>query len=117
MKRSLLDITQKISRKVNKVVLTPKDLTNSTYWIYEATGWRFVSILREIEYRTTQDRLKIYINTQSISAKDYEVEVGTSGLLIKFKKGINPLTGKLYFEFILDSDDYIQIEGDIEQYA
>ena len=109
MKRSLLDITQKISRKPGKAILTPKDLTNSTYWIYEATGWRFVSILREIEYRTTQDRLKIYANTQSISARDYIVEEGGNGLLIKFIK--------TNFEFDLDDDDYIQIEGDIEQYA
>jgi len=109
MKRSLLDITQKISRNPGKVVLTPKDLTNSTYWIYEATGWRFVSILREIEYRTTQDRLKIYINTQSISARDYVVEEGASGLLIKFIKS--------QFQFNLDNTDYVQIEGDIEQYA
>ena len=109
MKRSLLDITQKISRNPGKVVLTPKDLTNSTYWIFEATGWRFVGILREIEYRTTQDRLKIYINTQSISARDYVVEEGASGLLIKFIKS--------QFQFNLDNTDYIQIEGDIEQYA
>ena len=109
MKRTLLDITQKISRNPGKTNLTPKDLTNSTYWIYEATGWRFVSILREIEYRTTQDRLKIYINTQSISARDYIVEEGGNGLLIKFIKS--------RFEFILDDDDYIEIKGDIEQYA
>jgi hypothetical protein len=109
MKRSLLDITQKISRNPGKINLTPKDLTNSTYWIYEATGWKFVDILREIEYRTTQDRLKIYINTQSISARDYIVEEGGNGLLIKFIKS--------NFEFDLDDDDYIQIEGDIEQYA
>jgi hypothetical protein len=109
MKRSLLDITQKISRNTGKAVLTPKDLTNSTYWIYEATGWRFVDILREIQYRTTQDRLKIYINTQSISARDYIVEDGGTGLLIKFIK--------TNFEFNLDDDDYIQIEGDIENYA
>jgi len=117
MKRSLLDITQKISRNPGKTNLTPKDLTNSTYWIFEATGWRFVDILREIQYRTTQDRLKIYINTQSISAKDYIVEEGGNGLLIKFKKGINTNTGKPYFEYQLDAQDYIQIEGDIEQYA
>jgi hypothetical protein len=109
MKRSLLDITQKISRNPGKTNLIPKDLTNSTYWIFEATGWRFVDILREIEYRTTQDRLKIYINTQSISAKDYIVEEGGNGLLIKFIK--------TNFEYDLDSVDYIQIEGDIEQYA
>jgi len=109
MKRSLLDITQKISRNPGKINLTPKDLTNSTYWIYEAKGWKFVDILREIEYRTTQDRLKIYINTQSISARDYVVEEAGTGLLIKFIK--------TNFEFNLDDDDYIQIEGDIEQYA
>jgi hypothetical protein len=109
MKRSLLDITQKISRNPGKAVLTPKDLTNSTYWIYEATGWRFVSILREIEYRTTQDRLQVYINTQAISARDYIVEDGGNGLFIKFIKS--------RFEFNLDAQDYIQIEGDIEQYA
>ncbi len=109
MKRTLLDITQKISRNPGKTNLIPKDLTNSTYWIFEATGWRFVSILREIEYRTTQDRLKIYINTQSISPRDYIVEEGGSGLLIKFIK--------TNFEYNLDNADYIQIEGDIEQYA
>jgi hypothetical protein len=109
MKRSLLDITQKISRNPGKTNLTPKDLTNSTYFIYEAIGWRFVNILREIEYRTTQDRLKIYINTQSINARDYIIEESGNGLLIKFIKN--------NFEFELDDDDYIQIEGDIEQYA
>jgi hypothetical protein len=109
MKRNLLDITQKISRNPGKTNLTPKDLTNSIYWIFEATGWKFVDILREIQYRTTQDRLKIYINTQSISAKDYIVEEGGNGLLIKFIK--------TNFEYQLDAQDYIQIEGDIEQYA
>jgi hypothetical protein len=109
MKRSLLDITQKISRNPGKTNLSPKDLTNSTYSIWEATGWRFVNILREIQYRTTQDRLKIYINTQSISARDYIVEDGGNGLLIKFIKN--------NFQFNLDAQDYIQIEGDIEQYA
>ena len=109
MKRSLLDITQKISRKPDKAVLTPKDLTNATHFIFEATGWRFVSILREIEYRTTQDRLQVYINTQAISGTDYIVEEGGNGLLVKFIKS--------RFEFILDDDDYIEIKGDIEQYA
>jgi hypothetical protein len=109
MKRSLLDITQKISRNPGKIVLTPKDLNNSTYWIFEATGWRFVDILREVEYRTTQDRLKIYVNTQSISARDYIVEEGGGGILIKFIKN--------NFQFNLDDADYIQIEGDIQKYA
>ena len=110
MKRTLLDITQKISRNPGKTNLTPKDLNDSIYWIFEATGWRFVDILREIEYRTTQDRLKVYVNTQSISPRDYIVEEGGSGLLVKFRKD-------KFLEYQLDADDYIQIEGDIEQYA
>jgi hypothetical protein len=109
MKRNLLDITQKISRNTGKTNLIPKDLTNSIYWIYEAKGWKFVDILRELQFRTTQDRLKIYVNTQSISARDYIVEESSNGLLIKFIKS--------HFEFDMDDDDYIQIEGDIEQYA
>lgn len=104
-----MDITQKISRNPKRVVLTPKNLTDSTYWIYEAIGWRFVDILREVELRTTQDRLQIFINSQNINARDYVVERGQSGLLIKFIKS--------NFEYPLDSIDYIEITGDIEQYA
>jgi len=109
MKRSLLDITQKISRKPGDTELTPKDLNHPTYWIWEAKGWRFVELLREIEYRTTQDRLRVIVNTQYISAKDYIIEEGNEGLLIKFIKN--------NFEFDLDDDDYIEVTGDIERYA
>ena len=109
MKRTLLDITHKISRNPKRVVLIPKNLTDETYWIYEATGWKFVNILREIEIRTTQDRLFVSINSQNISGRDYIVEEGNSGFLVKFIKS--------NFEYELDSTDYIEITGDIEQYA
>lgn len=109
MKRSLLDITQKMFRKPGNAILIPKDLNDSNYWIFEAKGWKFVDILREIEYRKEQDRLRIYINTQNISATDYIVEQGNSGLLVKFIKN--------RFEYQLDSQDFIEIKGDIEKYA
>jgi len=109
MKRTLLDITQKISRKLNNVQLIPKDLNNEIYWIYEARGWKFVDLLREIEYRTTQDRLRVVVNTQFISTEDYIIEQTSDGLSIKFIKN--------NFEFDLDDDDYIEVTGDIEQYA
>ena len=109
MKRSLLDITQKMFRKPSNAILIPKNLSDSTYSIWEATGWKFVDILREIEYRKEQDRLRIYINTQNISATDYIVEQGSSGLLVKFIKN--------RFEYQLDSQDFIEIKGDIEKYA
>ena len=109
MKRTLLDITQKLFRKPGNAILIPTDLNNSTYWIFEATGWRFVDILREIEYRTEQDRLRVFINTQNISARDYITEQGPNGLLVKFIKE--------NFEYNLDSGDFIEIKGDIEKYA
>ena len=109
MKRNLLDITQTISRKPGNAILTPYNLSDSTYWIFEAKGWRFKSILREIELRETQDRVYVRINTQSISATDYIIENGPTGLLFKFIKS--------NFDYNLDSADYIEIKGDIEQYA
>lgn len=109
MKRTLLDITQKISRKLGDPELTPKDLNHPTYWIWEAKGWRFVQLLREIENRKTQDRLRVIVNTQHISAKDYIIEEGSEGLIFKFIKS--------HFQFDLDDNDYIEVTGDIEQYA
>ncbi len=109
MKRSLLDITQTISRKPGNAILTPYNLSDSTYWIFEAKGWRFKSILREVELRNTQDRVYVRINTQNITPTDYLVEEGSTGLLFKFIKS--------NFEYNLDSDEYIEIKGDIEQYA
>ena len=109
MKRTLLDITQKISRNPKKVALTPKNLEDSTYWIFQAIGWKFVDLLREIEYRTEQDRVRIYINTQNISAKDYIVETTANSLLFKFIKS--------RFEYQLDEKDFIEVKGDIQKYA
>ena len=109
MKRTLLDITQKISRKLGDPELTPKDLNHPTYWIWEAKGWKFVDVLREVENRINQNRIRVIINTQYISARDYIVEQGQDGLIFKFIKN--------RFEFNLDDDDYIEVTGDIEQYA
>ena len=109
MKRSLLDITQKISRKFNRAILSAYDLNDSNFFIFEATGYRFANILREIEYRETQDRLNIRINTQNISPRDYIVDESGGNLLIKFKKS--------NFSYSLDANDIITIIGDIEQYA
>ena len=49
------------------------------------------------------------INTQGITPRDYIIEEGGNGLLIKFIKS--------NFEYALDNDDYIEIHGDIEKYA
>jgi hypothetical protein len=65
--------------------------------------------LREIEYRESQDRVKVFINSQAISNRDFLVEESSNGLLVKFIKS--------NFEFNLDDNDYIEIIGDIEKYA
>jgi hypothetical protein len=109
MKRTLLDITQKISRKVVGVVLTPMDLQDSNYWIFEAKNYRFNDILREVEYRKTQDRISIHINTQNISNRDFLVEEGKTGIIVKFIKS--------NFQYELDNGDEIYLKGDIEKYA
>ncbi len=109
MKRTLLDITQKISRKVVGVVLTPMDLQDSNYWIFEAKNYRFNDILREVEYRKTQDRISIHINTQNISKRDFLVEEGKTGIIVKFIKS--------NFQYELDNGDEIYLKGDIEKYA
>ena len=97
MKRTFLDITKTISRSPKTAILTPKDLNNPTYFIYEATGWRLAEILREIEYRTSQDRLHVMLNTQGINPKDYVVEEGANGLLIKFiKSRSSVITNKIF---------------------
>lgn len=109
MKRSLLDITQNMFRKPGNAILVPKDLNDTNYWVFEATGWRLVEILREVELRKTQDRMRVYVNTQNISAKDYIVENGSNGLLFKFKRD--------NFQYQLDQNDFIEVKGDIEKYA
>jgi len=109
MKRTLLDITNTLSRNLQRVVLKPYNLDDSNYFIFVAENWRFAESLREIPTRNSENRLTININTQYISSKDYITEISDSGLLIKFKKS--------NFAYNLDSDDYIEVIGDLENYA
>jgi len=53
--------------------------------------------------------LRVFINTQNISARDYIIEEGPTGLLVKFIKD--------NFQYSLDEKDFIEIKGDIESYA
>lgn len=109
MKRSLLDITNVLSRNLSKVVLEVYNLNDTNYYIFIARNWRFVQMLRELPVRNAENRLTITINTQYISSVDYVTELSNDGLLIKFKKS--------NFPYVLDSEDYIEIIGDLENYA
>lgn len=109
MKRSLLDITNVLSRNVHKVTLEPYNLEDSNYFIFVAKNWRFAEMLPELPIRNSENRLTITVNTQYISTADYITEISSDGLLIKFKRS--------NFAYNLDSDDYIEIIGDLENYA
>lgn len=109
MKRTLLDITNVLSRNVSKVKVEAYDLNDTNYFIFIAKNWRFAQSLTELPIRSAENRVTITINTQYISSKDYITETSSGGLLIKFKKS--------NFPYILDSEDYIEIIGDLENYA
>lgn len=109
MKRTFLDITKKVSREINKVKLIPYDLSDTSYWIFEATGWKLFSVLREMEAIDLMYNISVSINTQNIGKTDFLVEQGKTGLLIKFIKS--------KFSYQLDSTDFIYISGPIERYA
>lgn len=109
MKRTLLDITQKLSRKPNSTKVQPYNLYDDNYWIFYAKGWRFVEVLREVEILNKNHRLFCSINTQYISGNDYIIEESGGNIFIKFIKA--------NFPYSLDEDDYIEIKGDIEYYA
>jgi hypothetical protein len=106
--RQLKNIMKEVNAP-NEIEMFAFDLMHPYYWIFEAKGWRFKSILREVELRTTQDRINLRINTQSVTPRDYLIEEGSTGLLFKFIKD--------RFEYDLDLGDYIEVKGDIEQYA
>lgn len=109
MKRTLLDITNIINRNVVTAYLKPINLSDNTYSIWLADGYRFADVIREVEIRKTQSRVKVRINTQYINSKDFVIEQGSNGILIKFIKS--------NFEYTLDTLDEIVISGDIEKYA
>jgi hypothetical protein len=109
MKRDFVNIVKSVSTDVRRTILTPYDLSNIDYWIFEARGWKFKDILREIEIRSTQRRIDVIINTQTIGAADFIVEESRGAIRVKFIKS--------KFAYDLDELDHIEIIGDIEPYA
>lgn len=109
MKRNLLDITKILTRNPSKITLESYNLDDFNYFIFIAKNWRFAAALRELPIRNNENRLTITINTQFISPTDYVTETISDGLLIKFKKS--------NFAYNLDSNDFIEVIGDLENYA
>ena len=53
MKRSLLDITNVLSRNVSKIKIEAYNLDDATYFIFIAKNWRFAEMLREFPVRNS----------------------------------------------------------------
>jgi hypothetical protein len=109
MKRTLLDITNTLSRTPQKITLEPYNLYDSNYYIFLARNYRYAEFLPEFNFSNTKDRLHVNINSQYISTKDFETEISNDGLLFKFIKN--------NFAYSLDENDYIEVIGSLENYA
>ena len=102
---------QKILKQVhelNEFKLVVHDLNHPYYWIWKLTNAKMKdlnSLLRP--FRKEHARFDIFINGQYILERDYIFEQVNNDLHIKFKK--------TNFDYNLESNDDIKIEGDIER--
>ena len=101
---------QKILKQVHEpdeYSLVPHNLSHPTYFIWKLENAKMKdleSFLRP--FRKEHARFDIFINGQYILERDYIKEQVNNDLHIKFKKS--------NFQYILEGDDDIKIEGDID---
>jgi hypothetical protein len=108
--KQLKDILDQI-HEPNEYILTPKNMTNSEYWIWELKGGRVKNFFNYIDkFRPYHARTDIFVNGQFIRPADYIVGHEANSLIVKFKK--QNFAG-VYD--IAETDD-IKIKGDIEIY-
>jgi hypothetical protein len=101
---------QKILQQVHEpdeYQLVAHDLTHEYYWIWKLENGKMKDLdLNLRQFRPEHARFDIFINGQYILEDDYIQEHSGKNLLVKFKKS--------NFDFILEEDDVIKIEGDIQ---
>lgn len=101
---------QKILKQVHEpdeYSLVPHNLSHPTYFIWKLENAKMKdleSFLRP--FRKEHARFDIFINGQYILERDYIKEQVNNDLHIKFKKS--------NFQYALEGDDDIKIEGDID---
>ena len=101
---------QKILKQVHEsdeYKLVPHNLNHQTYFIWKLEN----SKMKDLEsflipLRKEHARFDIFINGQYILERDYIKEQVNNDLYIKFKKS--------NFQYNLEGDDDIKIEGDID---
>ena len=87
--------------------LVAHDLNHGLYYIWKLENAKMKDLNVNLrEFRKEHARFDIFINGQYILEDDYIQEHSGKNLLVKFKKS--------NFDFILEEDDVIKIEGDIQ---
>ena len=87
--------------------LVAHDLNHGLYYIWKLENAKMKDLNVNLrEFRKEHARFDIFINGQYILEDDYVQEHSGKNLLVKFKKS--------NFDFILEEDDVIKIEGDIQ---
>ena len=93
--------------ELNEFKLVVESLTHQLYYIWKLPNVKMKDLdLKLRQFRKEHARFDIFINGQYILEDDYIAEHSGNNLLIKFKKS--------NFNFAIESDDDIKIEGDIE---
>lgn len=87
--------------------LVSHDMNHSLYWIWKIDNVKMKDLNTKLRpYRKEHARFDIFINGQYILERDYITEQNGNSLFIKFIKA--------NFDFNLESDDEIKLEGDVD---
>lgn len=106
MKRSILDITKKLYRSNNRIVLDVYDLTDSTYYIFRKNGYRFSSIIREMSSIDGKKLVRVTVNNVFIPNDDFVIESDNNSITVKLIRN--------RFEYGIDNYDVVVLNASIE---
>lgn len=108
MKRSVLDITKKLYRSNNRIRLDAYDLTDSNYYIFKKTGYKFSNVLYEMNSIDSKELVRLTINNVFIPNDDFIIESDNNSITIKLIKN------KIVYDYPIDSDDVVILNASIE---
>jgi hypothetical protein len=85
--------------------LAPYDLTHPIYWIWILQNAVINDLAPHLRKNVKEHaRFNVFVNGQFIGPKDYTIEQFGNSILVKFKRS--------NFDYILERNDKIKMEGD-----
>jgi hypothetical protein len=106
MIKELRNILQQV-HEPDEYTLIPHNLEHPLYWVWKLPNAKMKDLNMNLRpYRKEHARFDIFINGQYILEKDYTFQQVSNDIHISFIKS--------NFQFILESDDSIKLEGDID---